>query len=69
MCTREGVTVDGLKTPIPGRGGGSFSNTSIFKKKANAEIIGNLGNIMLRALIDININDEIFVFYTQKYLK
>ena len=68
MCAREGVYVDGLKTPIPGRGGGSFANSTAFKKDANAIIVANLGNIMLRCLKQINPNDEIFVFYTQPYV-
>lgn len=68
MCTREGVYVDGIKEPVLGKGGGSFSNTSKLKKYANSEIVGNLGNIMLRALKIIKPDDEILVFYNQKYL-
>tara|TARA_B100001741_G_scaffold313371_1_gene319292 strand:- start:2917 stop:3312 length:396 start_codon:yes stop_codon:yes gene_type:complete len=68
MCTREGVYVDGLKTPSMGRGGGSFANSSAFKKDANAAIVANLGNVMLQSLKLINPDDEILVFYTQPYL-
>lgn len=63
MCTREGVYVDGIRTPIFGRGGGSFANSAAFKKDANACIVANLGNIMLRCLKTIHPNDEILVFY------
>ena len=69
MCTREGVYIDGIKVPICHRGGGSFANSAAFKKDANADIVANLGNIMLRCLKTIHPDDEIFVFYSQPYLR
>jgi hypothetical protein len=69
MCTREGVYVDGIKTPITGRGGGSFCNTTSLKRDANAQIVGNLGFILIRCLKPIKEDEEILVFYKQPYLK
>ena len=69
MCTREGVYIDGIKTPTRGKGGGSFANSAAFKKDANAEIVANLGNIMLRCVKTIHPDDEILVFYNQPYLR
>ena len=69
MASREGVIIDGLKFPVFGRGGGSFCNATIRQKDANAEIVGWLGLILIRAKKCILSNDEILVYYGRRGFK
>lgn len=66
VAARDGVLVDGLKEPIIGRGGGSFSNSSTLKKYSNAEIEAWLGVLLIRATMLIPKNSEIFVYYGKR---
>ena len=66
MVSREGVIVDGLKTPIAGRGGGSFSNSAMRSVDANASIVAVLGQLFLRARRHIAENEEILVYYGRR---
>lgn len=66
MASREGVFVDGLKHPVPGRGGGSFSNSSRREKDANASLVAWLGLLLLRAKRDISAGEEILVYYGRR---
>lgn len=66
MATREGVTVDGLKDPIWGRGGGSFANASLLKSGANAELVAWLGLIVVRAVRPIDAWEEVLVYYGRR---
>tara|TARA_B110000046_G_C12988176_1_gene396639 strand:+ start:1059 stop:1718 length:660 start_codon:yes stop_codon:yes gene_type:complete len=66
MASREGVIVDGLSTPLVGRGGGSFSNSARCDKEANASIVAVLGELFLRARRAIGENEEILVYYGRR---
>ena len=66
MASREGIVVDGLKVPLVGRGGGSFANSALSSGCANAEIVANLGRLIVRAKKDIAFDDEILVFYGRR---
>ena len=66
MASREGIFVDGLKQPILLRGGGSFANSSNCEKDANASICANLGKLVVRAQKNVEIDEEILVFYGRR---
>ena len=66
MAGREGVIVDGLKEPIVGKGGGSFANGTRLSRDANAQIVAQLGNLVIRAKEDIQANSEILVHYGRR---
>lgn len=74
--------IDGLRTPIPGRGGASFANdgrdalcnnstfhTWILNGKAGEPdpIFPELNLVVLRAKRDINMGEEILVSYGRQY--
>jgi hypothetical protein len=69
MASREGVFVDGLKEPVPGRGGGSFSNSAEREKDANASLVAWLGLLLLRAKRDISSGEEILLYYGRRGLR
>lgn len=66
MASREGIFVDGLKSPVKGRGGGSFSNGAYLKKHANAEIVAWLGYLIIKSTKQIMKDEEIIVFYGRR---
>lgn len=66
MASRDGVIIDGLKSPIQGRGGGSFSNCSHRQNTSNATIIAWLGILLLKATKNIDVNSEILVYYGKR---
>ena len=66
MATKEGITVDGLKVPIIGRGGGSFANSSMSVRTANAEICAWLGYLLIKSKQSIMKGEEIKVFYGRR---
>lgn len=66
MASKEGVIVDGLKVPIMGRGGGSFINSSKLEAKANAKLVAWLGLLMIRAKKQIDVDDEITIYYGRR---
>ena len=66
MAAREGIIVDGLKTQIEGRGGGSFANGTRLEKESNASIVCQLANLIIKAKRDIESGEEIIVCYGRR---
>lgn len=66
IAAREGVIVDGIKSPARGRGGGSFANGSRLEKEANASIVARLGLLYLRAKRRIEPGEEIIACYGRR---
>lgn len=66
IASRDGVIVDGLKLPLDGRGGGSFSNCSKTQSMSNAIITSYLGILLLKATKDIEVDSEILVYYGRR---
>lgn len=66
MASREGIFIDGLKIPREKAGGGSFANGSVLRKHANATIVAQLGNLMVRADRNIAHDEEIIIHYGRR---
>jgi SET domain-containing protein len=66
MAAREGTIVDGLKTPVRGKGGGSFANGTLFEKESNAIIVCQLASLFVKAKRNIKSGEEILVCYGRR---
>lgn len=59
--------IDGLRTPVPGRGAGSFCNHADARPQQNATFWARDDQVFVKALVDIEPGAEVLVSYGRGY--